>query len=364
MAEQQEINFGAGTYDMGGDDDEDDNDEDDKDEDKDKDKDNGEDDNNIAVSGLLSWFNSAWANSESAKSIITEALLEGKPVVIRNFLHPKMAKNLANELTRSRKWKPFSSFSKWAFQYSWKAFHPLKEIDYEPAEEEGGESDLEREEYVIEKHPMLNKFCEFMDSEEVKDLIGELSGSDSMKGKTDVNARMYTKFDFSTARDDLPKIALKKKWGQTDEESDSSEHVLITKSRKNIGFIVTLTNEWEEKFGGDTVIGDDKNNFYHVPPTFNTLILLPVNKKITHHVSPINPKTPRNLKRLELEGVFYTEKGAGAGAGGGGSKPVVDEKALQKMLVVLDGKDGEMKIFEEQYFAYGDELWPPKNQKN
>ena len=116
--------------------------------------------------------------------------------------------------------------------------------------------------------PLLNQFSSFLDSEEVKSFIAEITGNGTFEGKTTTSARLFGKYDFTTAHNNIPKIAKKKKWGETDDDSEESEKLsdIELKHQNDVTYVVTLTKEWDEKYGGDTVVVNGQNVHYHIPP--------------------------------------------------------------------------------------------------
>jgi hypothetical protein len=215
--------------------------------------------NNIVEDSLFSiqtYLNPDIFGNEELVQQISQHLIEGDLVIIRNVLKETFAERMFACLDCFSGWKLFEDSSE-NFHYH---HHNIYDHDLFP-------TDL--------------KWCyQIFQSESTKNFIRRLSQKDC-KGGTGFSASWYMPGDHSLPHDDS---------------------VYKNNGYRQVAFVWHLTKNWQPSWGGDFFWCPKS---YSLSPSFNTLLLFNVKGHKLHFVTVVSPHV--QSKRLAINGWWYGE---------------------------------------------------------
>ena len=276
--------------------------------------DDGESESNAVqeeASAASNLFGPWWKNRDALDRQIREALVNFRPVTIRNVLNKEFALALHKELYDSSEYEVYEAYHRW-YQFHFQAIY-----QHNPS---------------YSSHKKLNHISSVFDSPEVKDWVKYVSNSE-VNGTTMAGASYYAAGDYT-----MP---------HTDRAGGGNGE----KQKRRVAYILHLTKAWNPKFGGDMVW---MNPAYHIHPCFNAMTLFAVSESSWHFVSPVAGITPDSIKRLAFSGWWTTTNIKQANSIEAQKN---DQLRFTTFATVIDGNSGRSIPHLEAYEKM-DGLWP------
>jgi Rps23 Pro-64 3,4-dihydroxylase Tpa1-like proline 4-hydroxylase len=184
---------------------------------------------------------------------ISENLMDGKVMVLRNAFHPDVADAVYRELNTA------SEFVVDQDHHERGSHHFFRSLNVD----------------AMRHHKILNATLEVFSSEATKQFMSNLSGRDCMGEMTEARVELYQLGDHSLPTPDFL-------------------------NQRTVGFEWHLAKDWKPEWGGALYWCQESAGSAFLHASFNTLILYNVNQDFSHFVTPITTET--TSKRLSITG--------------------------------------------------------------